>query len=129
MRCTHGSNIFRLAGGSHNYGRVEVLVGGQWGIICDHTWDILDANVVCHQLGFIKGAKHAQRGEQYGRSSVLSIEIMFTAREARKMCLTVLMVPITIVITLSMQVWCAAHDCLLTSENPQTLMSLMSCCL
>lgn len=69
MRCTHGSNTFQLAGGSHNYGRVEVLVGGRWGIICDHTWDILDANVVCHQLGFIKVAKHAQRGEQYGLSS------------------------------------------------------------
>lgn len=64
-----GSNTVRLAGGSNNYGCVEVLVGGQWGIICDHTWDILDANVVYHQLGFIKGAKQAQRGEQYGRSS------------------------------------------------------------
>ena len=66
-------------------------------------------------------------GSNTGEAPVLSIEIIFTAREARKMCLTVLTVHITIVITLSMQVWCATHDCLLTSENPQTLMSLMSC--
>nr|XP_058960676.1 uncharacterized protein LOC131787615 [Pocillopora verrucosa] len=68
VKCTYGSSIIRLAGGSHNYGRVEVLVGGQWGTICDHTWDTNDAKVVCRQLGF-KGATSAPRGAAYGQGS------------------------------------------------------------
>jgi len=73
--CSHSKDasvecevMVRLVDGGASYGRVEVFYSGQWGTVCDNSWDIDDANVVCSQLGF-RRASGAPGGAKYGQGS------------------------------------------------------------
>ena len=59
----------RLVGGEVLLeGRVEIFLLGQWGTVCDSNWDLGEATVVCHQLGYLR-AVQAPRSASFGAGS------------------------------------------------------------
>ena len=49
-------------------GRVEVLHDGEWGTVCDDSWSVEDARVVCRSLGYA-GAASALPWATFGPGS------------------------------------------------------------
>ena len=42
----------RLVDGPSDFeGHLEICLNNEWGTVCDETWDVTDAGVVCRQLG------------------------------------------------------------------------------
>jgi len=60
------SSDLRLAnGGSHMSGRVEIMYGGHWGTVCDHSWNVNAGNVVCRVLGY----RRAEAVRSFGKGT------------------------------------------------------------
>nr|XP_034174800.1 uncharacterized protein LOC117601744 isoform X3 [Osmia lignaria] len=57
----------RLAGSENNHeGRIEVKILGVWGQVCDDGFGMIDADVICKELGFVLGALEVRPGGFYG---------------------------------------------------------------
>ncbi|KAM6921134.1 LOW QUALITY PROTEIN: galectin-3-binding protein A-like [Xenentodon cancila] len=59
--------FIKLVGGQEaSEGRVEIFHDGVWGTVCDDSWDLKDAHVVCRQLHY-PGAKEAAGSAVFGQ--------------------------------------------------------------
>ncbi|XP_071506654.1 scavenger receptor cysteine-rich domain-containing group B protein-like [Diadema antillarum] len=57
----------RLVDGSGSHeGRVEIFHNSEWGTVCDDSWGVNEANVVCRQLGY-ESALSAEISAYFGR--------------------------------------------------------------
>ena len=57
--------LFRngVTSSSYYYGIVQILYNGQWGNICDdYDYNKNEADVICHQLGYIGASSYSRAG-------------------------------------------------------------------
>ena len=59
-------------GATENEGRIEVRqnVEDWWGIVCDNSFDINDANVFCKMLGYTNGAEDYYTNSYFGHGNL-----------------------------------------------------------
>ena len=57
--CSNGN--VRLMNGTASSGRVEVCYNNSYGSVCDDQWGVINAGVVCRQLGYSFSSKQTKR--------------------------------------------------------------------
>ncbi|XP_071504468.1 scavenger receptor cysteine-rich domain-containing protein DMBT1-like [Diadema antillarum] len=58
----------RLVGGTTAaIGRIEIFHNSEWGTVCDDSWGMNDAEVVCRQLGYSGGAIRYADNAEFGQ--------------------------------------------------------------
>uniref|UniRef100_A0A1X7U101 SRCR domain-containing protein n=1 Tax=Amphimedon queenslandica TaxID=400682 RepID=A0A1X7U101_AMPQE len=64
--CTNGQ--IRLVGNTNvpQEGRVEYCLNNNWGTICHNSWGATDAQVACHQLGYLTEGAIAYSSAKFG---------------------------------------------------------------
>ena len=62
------SGLRLVGGGWSGEGRVEIFHSGVWGTVCDDSWDLSDAKVVCRSLGY-SYAFDAPQSAHFGQGS------------------------------------------------------------
>ena len=83
LNCPDEGDV-RLVNGTASSGRVEVFHDGQWGTVCDDSWNITDANVVCQQLGFPSASiAHRQAFFGEGIDPIWMDNVLCTGAESR----------------------------------------------
>uniref|UniRef100_A0A3Q2Q7R0 SRCR domain-containing protein n=1 Tax=Fundulus heteroclitus TaxID=8078 RepID=A0A3Q2Q7R0_FUNHE len=75
QNCTHNQDagvicsagLIRLTGPNRCSGRVEIYNNGSWGTVCNNSWNINEARVVCRQLGCGTSLSIHHFGEGFGQ--------------------------------------------------------------
>ncbi|XP_023933510.1 deleted in malignant brain tumors 1 protein, partial [Lingula anatina] len=86
VRCVAATSVeVRLMGGSRaSEGRVEVFYNGEWGTVCDDSWDDNDARVVCRMLGYDPDGSVSFSGAHFGQGtgSILMDDVACSGSES-----------------------------------------------
>ncbi|KAL3880235.1 hypothetical protein ACJMK2_032484, partial [Sinanodonta woodiana] len=77
MSCTlsesDGQHSIRLVNGrAEHEGRVEINLNSTWYTLCDNSWDVNDATVLCRSLGYWVSSPTVYTNAWFGQGSVLS---------------------------------------------------------